>query len=242
MKITVSLDSKRITNQHVTDLLNSADISQKVRDRISDDISIDNPIIIMMHGWGSNEGDLPGVYSYIKAQGGNKYEYFSLRAPLQLPVTMGLKAYAWIEEPVELDIAKLNKSAKDAVKTVIDWCNTNLKSNQKVILMGFSQGALMVSECLKSINMFNSKIVGAISMSGYISQNQIENPQMIKDIKTFMSYGLIDDVVEQSLLQEAANWYQNNTDATIKIYPHLSHTIDQNVASDLVDFLKELES
>jgi phospholipase/carboxylesterase len=219
--------------------LSQADISEKVRREVNSKSEFDTPLVVLMHGWGSNEADLPGVLSAIENLGSPKLRWVSLQAPIKMPKIYGSEAYAWIAEAVHENSEQLKTEAKQTSDVVVEWINQNLPKDLPIIPMGFSQGALMVSELVKRSLDLNAEVVGAIAMSGFVSQNEAQSDS-IKQISTFFSYGLADDIVPLEKLTSAASWFKNNTNATVCKYPYLTHTIDFDVATDIKTFLLEL--
>ncbi len=98
------------------------------------------PLIILLHGIGSNEEDL---FSFADELPGN-FLVVSVRAPYAL----GANAYAWYHADFSTDKPVLNKEeAEKSRNTIIQFINELKKQFvfdvKQIYLCGFSQGAIM---------------------------------------------------------------------------------------------------
>lgn len=101
------------------------------------------PLVLLLHGYGSNEEDLFSLEPYLDPE----HTVISLRAPL----TMGPGSYAWFplafseEGPVVLDQAQAETS-RQLIADCILWIVSELQTDPaRTIIFGFSQGAIMGS-------------------------------------------------------------------------------------------------
>ncbi len=155
------------------------------------------PVLIMLHGYGSNETDLFEMHKSFD----NRYAVFSLRAPLPLSES----GFCWY--PLEIlkdgtlkyDYKKVIESKKLILSFISNACKTfNLDSNS-VVLFGFSQGAILSTD----IAFTNpTKIKGIIALSGRLmpeTQASLKQPinwQNINKVKMHFAHGYSDNVIK----------------------------------------------
>ena len=150
------------------------------------------PLLILLHGYGSNEQDLFSFASELPD------EFLIISA--QAPYTLGFESYAWYAINFDQINGKFSdleqaKTSIDKIATFIDEIKTTHKTNNnKTFLLGFSQGAILSY----SLSFFYpNKVNYVIALSGYINKEllpkRIEN-NIIKT-KYYCSHGTVDQVL-----------------------------------------------
>jgi phospholipase/carboxylesterase len=120
------------------------------------------PLLLLLHGVGSNERDLFGLVPYLD----KRFLIISARAPN----TLGPGSYAWFEVDFNPQGPVINpEQAEASRKTLITFQDEAVKAYgtdpKQVYLMGFSQGAIMSA----SVALTRPELVaGAVLMSGRI--------------------------------------------------------------------------
>lgn len=120
------------------------------------------PLLLLLHGIGSNEYDLYGLAPFLD----ERFLIISARAPN----TLGPESYAWFEADFTPQGPVINpEQAEASRKTLIAFLNeavTAYRADPKrVYLMGFSQGAIMSA----SVALTQPELVaGVVLMSGRI--------------------------------------------------------------------------
>lgn len=155
------------------------------------------PVLILLHGYGSNEEDLFSFSSELPQE----LLIISAKAPLSI----GYGAYAWYSIDFEMDFNRGNdkrgninqaKESLQKIEELIDYIIVKYKVNKdKIFLLGFSQGAIL-SYALAMRN--PTKIKNIISLSGYINNELIPQDLSIEDCKKldfFISHGNVDQVL-----------------------------------------------
>lgn len=149
------------------------------------------PLLILLHGYGSNEQDL---FSFAEEL---PKELFIVSA--QAPYEMGFGGYAWYainfdDVNGKFSDLKQARSSIDKIANFINEMKTKYNTNpDKTFLLGFSQGAIL-SYSLSFI--YPNKVNYVIALSGYINDEMI--PKKISDkIKTcyYCSHGTVDQVL-----------------------------------------------
>ena len=97
------------------------------------------PVFVLLHGWGSNEYDLPDLLNYC---GAGSADYASLQAPIAYG--MGYTWFgAWAHEGVP-EGESLDKQATEAAQAIDAWVAEHIPATRPVVAMGFSQGGLLL--------------------------------------------------------------------------------------------------
>ncbi|NLP57002.1 alpha/beta hydrolase [Lutibacter sp. B1] len=151
------------------------------------------PLLILLHGYGSNEEDL---FSF-ETQLPDNFLIISARAPQSL--TFG--GYAWYTIHFESPQKKFSDipeaiEAREKIAVFIDEIQKKYKiSSDKTFLLGFSQGAILSYSI--ALN-YPEKVQKIIALSGYINSdllpNTIENKNYSK-LDFFISHGSVDQVI-----------------------------------------------
>lgn len=149
------------------------------------------PLLILLHGYGSNEQDL---FSFAEELPDNL-----LIVSAQAPHSMGMGAYAWYAINFDAINGKFSdlvqaKESVDKIALFIDEIKVKYNTNpDKTFLLGFSQGAIL-SYAL-SIN-YPNKVQHIIALSGYINEELL--PKEIPSTITtdyYISHGTVDQVL-----------------------------------------------
>ena len=149
------------------------------------------PLLILLHGYGSNEQDLFSFAEELPEE--------LLIVSAQAPYEMGYGGYAWYAINFDNVNGKFSdlKQAKESIDEIaafIDEIKNKYNTNpNKTFLLGFSQGAIL-SYSLSFI--YPNKVNHIIALSGYINDKMI--PKQISDkIKTdyYCSHGTVDQVL-----------------------------------------------
>ncbi|APZ46927.1 phospholipase [Polaribacter reichenbachii] len=149
------------------------------------------PLLILLHGYGSNEQDLFSFAEELPEE--------LLIISAQAPYEIGYGGYAWYainfdEVNGKFSDLKQAKESIDKIAVFIDEIKAKYNTNaDNTFLLGFSQGSILSY----SLSFFYpNKVNHVIALSGYIETNLL--PKTIsKDIKTdyYCSHGTVDQVL-----------------------------------------------
>lgn len=168
-----------------------------------------NPLLLLLHGYGSNEEDLFSFANELSD------EYFVISA--RAPYDMMYGSYAWYainfdaNENKFSDIGQAQKS-RDIIANFIDELVLNYAIDKEdITLVGFSQGAILSYAVGVS---YPEKVNKVVAMSGYfnpeIAIDQFEQNDLT-NLKIFASHGTVDQVVPfewgQKAKQVLSNYY-----------------------------------
>ena len=195
-----------------------------------------NPLLLLLHGYGSNEQDLFSFASELP----DKYYVVSVRAPFDLQYG----SYAWYAINFDADENKFSdlvqaRSSRDAIAVFIDELVANYAIDiQNVSLVGFSQGSILSYAIGVS---YPEKIKNIVAMSGYFNDKIAVDgyeKNNFKNLNIFASHGAVDQVVPVTWARKAQ---PTLTSLGIKIeyreYP-VGHTISQQNFYDVIGWLQ----
>jgi phospholipase/carboxylesterase len=152
------------------------------------------PLLIMLHGYGSNEQDLFSFAEDLPEE----LLIISARAPLSL----GFGSYAWYTIHFEAessdkfsDIPEA-KSALQRIGRFIDEVTESFDTDpENIFLLGFSQGTILSTAF--ALN-HPDKVQHVIALSGYVNQELLNKPfekGAFKNLDFFVSHGSVDQVI-----------------------------------------------
>lgn len=152
-----------------------------------------NPLLLLLHGYGSNEEDLFSFASELPEE----YYVISARAPYD----MMYWSYAWYAINFDADENKFSdigqaQESRDLISDFIDELIANYSIDAKnVTLIGFSQGSILGYAVALS---YPEKVQRLVAMSGYLNTEIAVNDFATNDfsnLKIFASHGTVDQVI-----------------------------------------------
>lgn len=195
------------------------------------------PLIILLHGYGSNEEDL---FSFAPELPDEAY-IVSLRAPH----TLMYNAYAWYainfdaDENKFSDMHQARESREMIMRFIEDFTEKNPVDSEDITLMGFSQGAILSYAIAIS---YPENIRRVVAMSGYLNLEMAVDDYAdlnLKNLKIFASHGTQDQVIPISWAQKAPSMLQPlGVEIIFKSYPAAHGVAPQNFY-DLKDWLEK---
>ena len=161
-----------------------------------------NPLLLLLHGYGSNEEDLFSFASELPEE----YYVISARAPYD----MGFGSYAWYAINFDADENKFSdipqaQQSRDLIANFINELVANYPIDpSNVTLIGFSQGTILSYAVALS---YPEKIQRVVAMSGYLNTEMVK-PNFVtnnfSNLKIFASHGTVDQVVPVDWARKAA--------------------------------------
>lgn len=194
-----------------------------------------NPLLVLIHGYGSNEEDL---FSFA-AELPEKYYIVSARAPY----SMNYGSYAWYEINFDANENKFSnneqaRTSRDLIAQFIGELTANYPIDSKnVSLIGFSQGAILSYAIALS---YPEKVQRVVAMSGYINPEIIEENYLkntFSNLKIFTSHGTVDQVILVDWGRKAKPFLENlGIETTYKEYP-IGHGVSPQNFYDFKNWL-----
>ena len=152
-----------------------------------------NPLLLLLHGYGSNEEDLFSFANELP----DDYYVISARAPFD----MMYNSYAWYAINFDADENKFSdigqaRASRDIIANFIDELVANYSIDDKnVTLIGFSQGCILSYAVALS---YPEKVQRVVAMSGYlnteIAVDDFKN-NAVSQLRIFASHGTVDQVI-----------------------------------------------
>jgi phospholipase/carboxylesterase len=196
------------------------------------------PLLIMLHGYGSNEEDL---FSFAQELP-DELLIISARAPLSL----GFGSYAWYT--IHFDASSSDKfsdipEARAALKLMDDFINEIVSAyevnQQNIFLLGFSQGTILSTAY--ALN-HPHKIQHVVALSGYVNEELIQKPlekENFKDLDFFVSHGSVDQVIPVEWARKTAPFLEKlNIEHSYHEYP-VGHGVAPQNFFDLHSWVKK---
>lgn len=177
-----------------------------------------NPLLLLLHGYGSNEADLFSFASELP----DEYYIISARAPYDLQYG----SYAWYAINFDADQNKFSdheqaKISRDLIAQFIDeLIETYPIDTSDITLLGFSQGSILSYAVALS---HPEKIKRVIALSGYVSEPILEENYRNNDFSNlgvFASHGTVDQVIPVEWARKTKPFLDNlGIQSTYKEYP-----------------------
>lgn len=151
------------------------------------------PLLIMCHGYGSDENDLFSFASELPEE----LYIISLKAP----IAMQPYGNAWYAINFDAEQGKWSdneqaKVSRDLIaKTIDEACNTLPVNPNNVTLLGFSQGTIL---SLAVALTYPEKVNNVIALSGYVNTDIMTKEFSSKDyshLGIYCSHGSVDQVI-----------------------------------------------
>jgi len=151
------------------------------------------PLLIMCHGYGSDENDLFSFASELPEE----LFIISIRAPY----AMQPYGNAWYAINFDADKGKWsdNEQAKQSLALIsefIDYaCKTYAVNSDNVTLLGFSQGTILSYAVALT---YPKKVKNIVALSGYINEDILPeqiNESDVSHLNFFCSHGSVDQVI-----------------------------------------------
>jgi phospholipase/carboxylesterase len=191
------------------------------------------PVLMLLHGVGSNEQDLFSLANQLP----DNYLIISARAPISL----GGNSFAWYQVDFSTGKPVFNVEQEKTSRAILAKFITQIKEkyavSDKIYLGGFSQGAIMSY----SIGLTRPDLVkGIVVLSGRLLEEikpLIAPKDKLQDLKVFISHGTNDQVLNIQYARTGADFLKTlHIKPTYNEYPE-GHRIDNSMLSDLIKWL-----
>lgn len=196
-----------------------------------------NPLLLLIHGYGSNEDDLFSFANELP----DTYYVISVRAPYSLQYG----SYAWYSINFDADENKFSnndeaRTSRDLIAHFIDEVVTNYPVDaNNISLLGFSQGAILSYAVALS---YPEKVQRVAAMSGYLNGDLLKEDYLknnFSNLKIFASHGTVDQVIPVDWARKAKPKLDNlGISNTFNEYP-IGHGISPQNFYDLKQWLEK---
>lgn len=192
-------------------------------------------LLVVMHGFGSYEGDLfalsPSLPEHITVA--------SLRAPITLrPASPQLQgSYAWAElvhDNPDPDLMNV------PARAVLEWLDGIPEHFASVGLMGFSQGGAMT---LQLARLQPERFAYLVQLSGFVHPAPLPGDEALRGrqprIPAFQAWGTHDDIIGPERTDAARTWMTEH----LAVEPHeyrMAHSVVPDEVADIAAFLERV--
>jgi phospholipase/carboxylesterase len=195
------------------------------------------PLIILLHGVGSNERDLFSIAEKLP----ENFLAISARGPINLSPSR----YAWYQVDFSTGKPVINQTQENESRKIILQFISQLKElyrfdDKKIFLGGFSQGAIMSF----SIGLTHPEVIhGIAAMSGRILE-EVKSTSLVdarlKNLRVFISHGERDNVLPVDYARQAhTDLKTHHIETDYREYQD-GHTISLEMINDLVRWLSKI--
>ena len=183
------------------------------------------PLLVLLHGFGSHEGDLFGLAPHLPLQP----VIASVRAPLRAG-----PGYAWYG----LDGAtpeSRSEGADAAARGLLQWLDGVQASS--VGLLGFSQGGAMSIHLLRHAP---ERFAFAVSLAGFVVPGDAPADARLATLAppVFWGRGTLDSVIPPAFVAQTQSWLPQHSTLTERIYEGLGHSVSEAELADVLTFLR----
>lgn len=209
----------------------------------------DAPVVVMLHGYGSNERDLVALAPLL---GG--VECHSLRGPK--PAPFGFSWFALNAKATRMDelidrspagLRSVERGADSAADAVLAWADENVP-NRPLVLLGFSQGGAVAAQLTRRAP---ERIRALVMLSSFVPLSAAEEWRDLADgltatgdaalaeraVPIFSGRGDQDPVIPPELVAVTDAWLTTHENVTRRVYPGLAHAVSDAEIADVAAFL-----
>lgn len=185
----------------------------------------DRPLLVLLHGYGSHEGDLFSLAKFLPLE--------PVIASVRAPIDMG-SGWAWFPPSGHTDADVRLTEADESTDALIAWLDTT--SSSGVGLLGFSQGGAMSLELLRAQP---SRFDYAVQLSGFALPHDKPGDAVLAKTRppVFWGRGTVDDVIPDSLIQHTLGWLPAHAKVTERIYEGVGHAVSEPEIADIHSFI-----
>ncbi|MGE0567216.1 MAG: alpha/beta hydrolase [Bacteroidia bacterium] len=190
------------------------------------------PVLIMLHGYGSNESDLFELSKTVES----KYLIFSIRAPYKGKEI----GYAWYDleflpnKQLSYNYKQVENSRAKIMSFISHACKAYKADSTKVYLLGYSQGTIMAYDLALKLP---KKISGVVALSGKMLPETMKysgKSETIQKQHYFIGHGYSDNVIDIKEAESSKKYLDSLKvkDVTFNRY-EMPHAI---MSAELLDF------
>ncbi len=199
---------------------------------ISSALPAPHPLLVLLHGRGSDENDLLGLLPALDPR--------FLVASARAPRSFEYGGYTWcdLHEPGRLQEEQFAESQGQLAETIGSLCGTQPVDPERVFLLGFSMGAMMALAFALSRP---ERARGVVAHSGYLPEGERLTYRWNELAPTgiFMAHGTVDPVVPVQLARQSRQRLEAaGAHLTYREYP-IPHTISDESLRDLSAWLSD---
>ncbi len=189
----------------------------------------DAPLLVLLHGYGSDESDLLGLLPHLP----EGIDAVALGAPLTPPPPAPGRSWFPIGNLEDRDPAAITAAGH----ALLAWLDEEVDPARPLALLGFSQGAAV---SLQAMRLAPERFGAVVVLAGYAAPGELPGDA---DLRTrprpvFWGRGAADAVIPAPLVAHTAEWLPLHADLTARLYPGLQHSVSLDELEDVAAFLR----
>ncbi len=188
------------------------------------------PLLLLLHGYNSNEGDLFGLAPYLPLEPA----IASLRAPLRVDY-----GYAWFPRAVDDRTGEVTFAlAERTAAAILEWLDRAAPGVASVGLLGFSQGAAMALELVRRAP---ERIDFVVNLAGFALGGEREGDERMSRLAppVFWGRGADDQVIPPHMVEHTQMWLPAHASVDERIYEGVGHSVSERELADVAAFLRQ---
>jgi phospholipase/carboxylesterase len=202
------------------------------REELSERLAAE-PLVIVMHGRGSHENDLPGLFPFLP----EGVVYASLRAPLS-GAPYGMGGFTWFPPGPPADPAAASMTG--AASAVLDWFDgveQTFGAPPATAVLGFSQGGAMSIHLMR---LAPHRFASAVNLSGFSASGDFPGDDALAERRPPLFWGrdVDDPVIAASGIDRTAGFVPRFFSVEERVYPGMGHSISPEELADVSRFLR----
>jgi len=185
------------------------------------------PLLLLLHGYNSNEGDLFGLAPYLPLE--------PAIASLRAPIFTGY-GHAWF--PLMAEGAELSIEGADAATdAILDWLDRAAPDARSVGLLGFSQGGAMALELMRRQP---ERFAFAVSLAGFALPGDRDGDERMSRLAppVFWGRGTADGVIPAESVARTQSWLPAHSTLDERIYEGIGHSVSDRELADVAAFIR----
>lgn len=197
----------------------------------NDESRLGTPLLVFLHGYGSNEQDLMGLSQHLPEE----FTYLSVRAPLQAG-----PGYSWFPLTQEIDYSI--ESVARSVEALWALLEPLVKQHSSITLLGFSQGMAMATSLARYQP---DSIEAVVGLSGFAVDpgplDIFDDAKLAeKPLPLFWGRDLADPVITRDKIEYTLGWAPGHTELASETYRQIGHSVRMEELQDVSEFLNRV--
>lgn len=187
------------------------------------------PVLLLLHGYGSDEHDLFGLAPFLP----DAFVLAAVRAPLAPP----FPAPGWSWYPIEGLDGRSSGAVTAAADALIDWIDRATDA-ETIGILGFSQGAAVA---LQALRLQPERFAFVVNLAGYADPSPLPGDGLLAERRppVFWGRGARDEVIPPAAVAHTVQWLPEHAELSGRVYAGLTHSVSQEELDDVRVFLEK---
>lgn len=184
------------------------------------------PHLVLLHGYGSHEGDLFQLAPYLPLD----LVIAAPRAPLPHPMGLG---FAWYPINDQVDGIAVDGAADD----LAEWLGDLRGRASWLGVLGFSQGGIVGLQALRRHPDVADALV-MLASARHPEPDPNDAAFAARGLPVFSGRGTADGVIPAWRFSDTADWLPDHCRLTERIYEGVGHSVSEPMIDDVTAFLR----